>query len=104
MSRSAASSASGLRRDIANPFSQNDLHPVFCHLETRFFDAPALGRIFDQNGVRVVDVDEDAAPCNTGQRGKRPVDRKSTRLNSSHRCISYAVFCLKKKIHTTYHS
>src|SRR5437762_8641719 len=24
------------------------------------------------------------------------VDRKSTRLNSSHRCISYAVFCLKK--------
>src|ERR1017187_10881198 len=30
------------------------------------------------------------APC--------PVlDRKSTRLNSSHRCISYAVFCLKKK-------
>src|SRR5437763_683798 len=25
-------------------------------------------------------------------------DRKSTRLNSSHRCSSYAVFCLKKKI------
>src|SRR5207248_11684134 len=25
------------------------------------------------------------------------VDRKSTRLNSSHRTISYAVFCLKKK-------
>src|SRR5437879_9083241 len=35
--------------------------------------------------------------------GRRPCperalqDRKSTRLNSSHRCISYAVFCLKKK-------
>src|SRR5437762_11281211 len=28
---------------------------------------------------------------------KRGEDRKSTRLNSSHRCISYAVFCLKKK-------
>src|SRR5437762_4976208 len=27
----------------------------------------------------------------------RTLDRKSTRLNSSHRCISYAVFCLKKK-------
>src|SRR5437867_5326331 len=26
-----------------------------------------------------------------------PKDRKSTRLNSSHRTISYAVFCLKKK-------
>src|SRR2546422_5305575 len=28
-------------------------------------------------------------------------DRKSTRLNSSHGYISYAVFCLKKKKHTT---
>src|SRR5256885_8711469 len=28
----------------------------------------------------------------------RPRDRKSTRLNSSHLVISYAVFCLKKKI------
>src|SRR5208337_5045613 len=27
----------------------------------------------------------------------RRLDRNSTRLNSSHRCISYAVFCLKKK-------
>src|SRR5689334_24576865 len=27
-------------------------------------------------------------------------DRKSTRLNSSHSSISYAVFCLKKKINT----
>src|SRR3712207_7126056 len=37
-------------------------------------------------------------------RGKRkptytPQDRKSTRLNSSHANISYAVFCLKKKYH-----
>src|SRR5437867_12341437 len=30
-------------------------------------------------------------------RRKLRVDRKSTRLNSSHRTISYAVFCLKKK-------
>src|SRR5438067_3878719 len=29
--------------------------------------------------------------------GWRPTDRKSTRLNSSHVSISYAVFCLKKK-------
>src|SRR5882724_13118051 len=29
----------------------------------------------------------------------RPGDRKSTRLNSSHLGISYAVFCLKKKKH-----
>src|SRR5438034_3188151 len=30
--------------------------------------------------------------------GPQPTDRKSTRLNSSHTVISYAVFCLKKKI------
>src|SRR2546427_8967756 len=32
------------------------------------------------------------------QHRNEPVDRKSTRLNSSHDQISYAVFCLKKKI------
>src|SRR5207244_11618125 len=30
-------------------------------------------------------------------RRSKPGDRKSTRLNSSHQIISYAVFCLKKK-------
>src|SRR2546426_2248223 len=32
---------------------------------------------------------------------KMPSDRKSTRLNSSHLVISYAVFCLKKKKNNT---
>src|SRR5690606_41622934 len=32
-----------------------------------------------------------------GREKPQPVDRKSTRLNSSHVKISYAVFCLKKK-------
>src|SRR6266705_1586742 len=36
------------------------------------------------------------APQEVGQH-PRGEDRKSTRLNSSHRTISYAVFCLKKK-------
>src|SRR5258708_10896859 len=35
--------------------------------------------------VFVIDIDEES------------LDRKSTRLNSSHQIISYAVFCLKKK-------
>src|SRR5690606_42051853 len=42
--------------------------------------------------------DQHARP---GQALEVPGDRKSTRLNSSHVKISYAVFCLKKKI-TTY--
>src|SRR6266480_5739025 len=33
---------------------------------------------------------------------RRPADRKSTRLNSSHMSISYAVFCLKKKNYAKY--
>src|SRR5256886_11165331 len=33
------------------------------------------------------------------RRGELLTDRKSTRLNSSHSQISYAVFCLKKKKH-----
>src|SRR2546426_8194560 len=36
------------------------------------------------------------------RRGGHPGDRKSTRLNSSHLVISYAVFCLKKKIINKY--
>src|SRR5689334_24315643 len=36
-----------------------------------------------------------ASSCCVGRR--RTTDRKSTRLNSSHSSISYAVFCLKKK-------
>src|SRR5689334_23670107 len=35
--------------------------------------------------------------CIRGARQRHPLDRKSTRLNSSHSSISYAVFCLKKK-------
>src|SRR3712207_6880089 len=43
-------------------------------------------------------------PCRGGRAALALLDRKSTRLNSSHANISYAVFCLKKKkkdvIHT----
>src|SRR2546422_4408643 len=35
--------------------------------------------------------------CPSGAAGDMIIDRKSTRLNSSHGYISYAVFCLKKK-------
>src|SRR5438034_8764109 len=38
-----------------------------------------------------------AGSQNSSGRIRYPTDRKSTRLNSSHTVISYAVFCLKKK-------
>src|SRR5258708_32760027 len=50
-------------------------------------------------------LQDQPAPVGQGsprpERGPRAVgDRKSTRLNSSHQIISYAVFCLKKKKRT----
>src|SRR5947208_11024651 len=46
---------------------------------------PGTRRRFGRNGLGVL----------------RRIDRKSTRLNSSHQIISYAVFCLKKKTNNT---
>src|SRR6266567_7217761 len=40
---------------------------------------------------------DESRPRRTGLQRWRGADRKSTRLNSSHSQISYAVFCLKKK-------
>src|SRR5437762_9187958 len=47
--------------------------------------------------VAVLDREEAGQPVEGALRHRVREDRKSTRLNSSHRCISYAVFCLKKK-------
>src|SRR6266536_1982205 len=40
---------------------------------------------------------DDGSPSSQDPCRLQPVDRKSTRLNSSHEWISYAVFCLKTK-------
>src|SRR5256885_6242054 len=47
------------------------------------------GRMFGRKGSKIVDGFVDTS--------RQAGDRKSTRLNSSHLVISYAVFCLKKK-------
>src|SRR5437764_3263115 len=66
-------------------------------------DPEAAARRFAGEGARwlhLVDLDGAFAGAPTEQlvaRVSAAADRKSTRLNSSHRCISYAVFCLKKK-------
>src|SRR5437773_2796385 len=49
-----------------------------------------------ENGFRTEFLDDGAHRVSWAPRDGR--DRKSTRLNSSHITISYAVFCLKKKI------
>src|SRR5258708_12473027 len=61
------------------------------------FPYTTLFRSFE--GLRAADVADERRPERLGARHglRRQRDRKSTRLNSSHQIISYAVFCLKKK-------
>src|SRR2546426_9244334 len=62
----------------------------------RLPDLPAAARGvgFDRERPRRADRERRELRRCQGARGR---DRKSTRLNSSHLVISYAVFCLKKK-------
>src|SRR5688572_32284899 len=56
-------------------------------------------RLRQHRGLVQLAGERRARAVRAGTDGARPVeDRKSTRLNSSHSQISYAVFCLKKKI------
>src|SRR3712207_7763104 len=69
--------------------------PEPVHLMTRLRDKPRVTVAFPPCTdellalIRTADIDEITVSFR---------DRKSTRLNSSHANISYAVFCLKKKI------
>src|SRR2546426_2129288 len=61
---------------------------------TLFRSGPGALRATEQASVREPDDDGRVGAPGVGAEEK---DRKSTRLNSSHLVISYAVFCLKKK-------
>src|SRR2546422_3879037 len=58
-----------------------DEHPEFVRPDFRLNEV----RSFVKSGLRDISI------------SRKRIDRKSTRLNSSHGYISYAVFCLKKK-------
>src|SRR5574337_1069108 len=78
---------------VSEPFES---HP-------QFFFPPARGRVLYTRDNRPVHTDDARVtladiPFVRLRRGvPEALDRKSTRLNSSHHSISYAVFCLKKK-------
>src|SRR5256886_13640155 len=60
---------------------------------------PGVGQLGAEEALGV--AGEDGLAAVVEQLDLRGPDRKSTRLNSSHSQISYAVFCLKKKKHYT---
>src|SRR5256885_5028200 len=67
-------------------------------VQTSTSTLPDFSALVEQNGPAVVNISTTTAPVRTQmQLPQIPGDRKSTRLNSSHLVISYAVFCLKKK-------
>src|SRR5256885_9888387 len=77
--------------------------PLVGWLFVFFFQAEDGIRDYKVTGVQTCALPISAAGrcgrtgCRCRRRACWPRDRKSTRLNSSHLVISYAVFCLKKK-------
>src|SRR5437762_1431697 len=73
------------------PAQQGAVFERFYRVEGGVASGSGLGLAIAKELARLMDgsVRLESRPCRT-------VDRKSTRLNSSHRCISYAVFCLRR--------
>src|SRR2546427_8527956 len=83
---------------------RSTLFPYTTLFRSHDFETPTCDRIgIDGGGEVVQEFDDELGELVGGRRlageQERPrrQDRKSTRLNSSHSQISYAVFCLKKK-------
>src|SRR5437867_10075092 len=74
---------------IIRPPPRSTLFPY-----TTLFRSPRQNEACEANLGRIAEAIREAPRRIQGTSGS---DRKSTRLNSSHRTISYAVFCLKKK-------
>src|SRR5207244_11395308 len=96
----------------STPPPLHDALPIFQQVEPATKPLPtcktheALNRLLDRKIEACCDYTSDCiqkvtfhpllAAAHFAFSQHRPLDRKSTRLNSSHQIISYAVFCLKK--------
>src|SRR5690606_41987349 len=85
--------------------SLHDALPIFVYCSSRFDAVDKAAKLFEQNQNKQVAVSKNVKKVIRQIRAYihkdyylgEFLDRKSTRLNSSHVKISYAVFCLKKK-------
>jgi len=86
---------------ISNPLELVALVPTVSHQFSEPTPRPGArqGFTYTPYGPSILQVTEEGLLTALQETNGADVsiDRKSTRLNSSHRCISYAVFCLKKK-------
>src|SRR5690606_18594153 len=93
----------------ANIIVRNTKLHVPYNSKTDSFETLSQILIHDTARNRLI-VDDVSAELNQGKKAviiterKEHIDRKSTRLNSSHVKISYAVFCLKKKKKKSLHT
>src|SRR3712207_8646388 len=81
---------------------RSTLFPYTTLFRSAEYDAlPGIGHACGHNVIATTALGAGLAIARSGVEfgGTVLVDRKSTRLNSSHANISYAVFCLKKKKH-----
>src|SRR5437660_8048601 len=84
------------------PLSLHDALPIFPPLVNDLFEHARVGMLRNETGPQQFnplprDFLHNRRIVHEPPASKRHQDRKSTRLNSSHVAISYAVFCLKKK-------
>src|SRR5437867_8399554 len=88
----------------------HDALPIFDHIERGKLDLAGLRIVVLDEADRLLDMGfapevrrllakcpQDRQTADLGRETHVQEDRKSTRLNSSHRTISYAVFCLENK-------
>src|SRR5688572_31826226 len=90
----------GTRRDLHSfpTRRSSDLRGTACSRGPPGGAAPFVGEEgFDFEGLLGADLAFHEVDAEVDARADAGGDRKSTRLNSSHSQISYAVFCLKKK-------
>src|SRR5207249_11374090 len=87
--------SSDLNPHVSLCYASGDLQQVYVDCRAEWADDPAdKARLWDLFATTPPPIGYD--PIAFWPRGKEdPRDRKSTRLNSSHVSISYAVFCLK---------
>src|SRR2546427_3795936 len=89
---------------------ERNSYDTVCHEHLEYYALAQVEWMSDRVGLRIVDVEFNetnggsfsvaAAKISSSYAEFPGLDRKSTRLNSSHSQISYAVFCLKKKKNT----